>query len=106
MKVKHLLIALLILSACSSQRKITSPYGTFTDERDGHVYKTVKIGGTGFRIAKNLAYDFENGKSIARSEYYDRNPQNRWSTSRLYSSFDALLQGAACKGWHVPWDTK
>lgn len=102
MKQKYLLGLLFILCACSSQKKTAFNYGHFTDERDGHVYKTIKIGRQVW-MAENLAFDFRPGPKGARSDAFDNNPENAKLYGRLYN-FDALLQNAAPKGWHVPSD--
>ena len=102
MKSKHLLIILFILTACSAKKKIVYHYGSFTDERDGHVYKTIKIGNQTW-MAENLAYIFKPGPKGAESNYYQFGVDLNKICGRLYN-FDALLQGAAPKGWHVPSD--
>lgn len=102
MKAKNLIALSLILTACASAKKTTSNYSSFIDERDGHVYKTVKIGRQVW-MAENLAYDFKPGPKHAQSHDYDNNPENGKKYGRLYT-FDALLQHAAPKGWHVPSD--
>lgn len=93
MKTKQLLILLFMLTACAAQKASITNYGTFTDERDGHVYKTIKIGKQVW-MAQNLAF------KIDGSEYYDRNPANGETYGMLYDFYAA--QGAAPKGWHVP----
>jgi hypothetical protein len=102
MKIHQLLIPLILLSSCSAKHKTQLRYGKFTDERDGHVYKTVKIGKQVW-MAENLAYVFNPGPKNARSDEYDHNLENGKLYGRLYN-FDAVLQNIAPKGWHVPSD--
>ena len=66
-------------------------YGEFTDERDGQVYKTVKIGGQVW-MAENLNYaytgvPFDNGNytSDSTSWCYDNAPANCAKYGRLYT---------------------
>ena len=44
----------LIFSSCNKEEN-SGPEGTFTDSRDGKVYKTIKIGNQTW-LAENLAY--------------------------------------------------
>ncbi|SHG59001.1 major paralogous domain-containing protein [Fibrobacter sp. UWCM] len=66
-------------------------YGEFTDERDGQVYKTVKIGDQVW-MAENLNYaytgvPFDNGNytSDSTSWCYDNDPANCAKYGRLYT---------------------
>ena len=107
-------------------------YGEFIDERDGQVYKTVKIGGQVW-MAENLNYaytgvPFDNGyyTSDSTSWCYDNDPANCARYGRLYTwaaAMDSLgkwskngkkcgyiascsptypVRGICPKGWHLP----
>jgi len=110
-------------------------YGTMTDERDGKVYKTVKIGNQVW-MAENLNYadSVKTPSLIGRSTCYDDDPDNCNITGRMYSWVAAIdsialatdaenprecgpgkycdldgIQGICPVGWHLPsrseWET-
>ena len=96
-------------------------YGTMTDERDGKVYKTVKIGNQTW-MAENLNYadSVKTPSLLERSWCFNDDPQNCKVGGRLYTWAAAMdsvktgcgddseciptlpLQGLCPVGWHLP----
>ncbi len=99
-------------------------HGEMTDERDGQVYKTVKIGSQTW-MAENLnyAYPLQDSSSDSVSWCSDNVPENCTKYGRLYTwnaamdsasivnrqkgaipedYYDYTLPGACPKNWHIP----
>lgn len=93
MQIKRLFILIFLLTACAAKKYPQSNYGTFTDERDGHIYKTVRVGKHVW-MAQNLNYKIDGGK------YYNAIPENGDIYGMLYD-FNAA-KTVAPKGWHLP----
>jgi uncharacterized protein (TIGR02145 family) len=110
-----LMVPLLIFNSCK-KNDVSGPEGTFTDSRDGHVYKTIKIGNQTW-MAENLAYlpsvNSSNQGSSDEPRYYVYGYQgsdvNEAMVSDNYFKYGVLYNWEAAKtgcptGWHVPSD--
>ncbi|EOZ96061.1 hypothetical protein A33Q_2654 [Indibacter alkaliphilus LW1] len=90
-------LLILILSACFSEQNDDDPspaeFGSFTDDRDGQVYRTIQIGNQ-IWMADNLNFETE------FSRCYENNSQNCEIHGRLYNWWEAM---EACPdGWKLP----
>lgn len=110
-------MVLLIAGSCKkNDDNNINPVNTFTDIRDGNVYKIVTIGDQVW-MAENLRYSGNipqvnessaweaihwNGTEEPAWCYYDNNPANDEIYGKLYNWY-AVNTGTLCPpGWHIP----
>lgn len=97
-----------ILAVALTTSNILAQIGSFTDTRDGKIYKTIKIG-TQIWMAENLAYKTSNtldkqGNSLAWCTGYPNNINDATKYGYLYSFEAAKI--ACPTGWHLPTDAE
>ena len=85
-------------------------YGSFTDSRDGHVYKTITIG-TQTWMAENLAYLPVGASSTTVGSEVSGNDSKPFYYITDLTKYGVLYnwnasQSAAPTGWHLPTDTE
>ena len=96
---RFICFALILLGSCkknsnTNEEKVEQILtGTFTDSRDGQIYKTVKIGNQWW-FAQNLNY------TIGNSWCYNNSADSCAIYGRLYDWQTALT--ACPPGWHLP----
>jgi len=110
-----LLFPLLFIVSCK-KNDVPGLEGTLTDSRDGHVYKTIKIGNQTW-MAENLAYlpsvnPSSQGSSDEPLNYvygYEGSDVNEAMESDNYLKYGVLYNWEAASnacptGWHLPTD--
>ena len=116
------------IKRCKSLNEDNCEYGTLTDERDGHVYKTVKVGDQWW-MAENLNFRYMQktkkldsssfciNDSLENCEKYGRlylwsaamDSANLYSENKRYCGSDVLcnqyssVRGVCPEGWHLPY---
>lgn len=105
--------ALLMISNCKKEDKpsFVHEYGSFTDTRDGHTYKTIEIGSQTW-FAGNLAYEGAGKEITDFLEWANDTTYNAWcyydnDKATYESTYGILYQWGvatiACPaGWHLP----
>ena len=125
----------IVAMPCKTESEDNCEYGTLVDERDGQIYKTVRIGNQ-IWMAENLNYAYLQpiAELDSSSWCYDNDPENCKKFGRLYlwmaavdsaamfsfdysvnckmlewsvqCSPDTRIQGACPSGWHLPLESE
>ncbi len=114
----------LIFLLCSIVSFAQNTTGTFTDKRDGKIYKTVVIGNQVWTIKNLDVSTFRNGDPITEAKtkeewiktgkerkpawcYYDNDTANGRIYGKIYNWYAVNdTRGLAPAGWHVPTDAE
>lgn len=102
--LKVVLLCVFTICAVSCKKNVDEPitpswnYSTFTDSRDGKIYKSIVIG-TQEWMADNLAFKTETGSWI-----YGGSVELGDKYGRLYTWDAAII--AVPAGWHLPTDSE
>ena len=100
---------IIFFSACDKDDPFDAMSGTFTDERDGHQYKWVKIGEQ-IWMAENLAYiPFQPCASDEQCGVWVYNYEGEGSYGSMLSTYGCLYDWDTAMevcpdGWHIPSD--
>ena len=108
-----------LATPCKTETEDSCEYGTLNDERDGQIYKTVKIGNQWW-MAENLNYEYKVNDSTYGSYCYNNSADSCAKYGRLYTWAAAMdstttgcgygksctathpVQGICPSGWHLP----
>ncbi|NQU88385.1 MAG: fibrobacter succinogenes major paralogous domain-containing protein [Mariniphaga sp.] len=112
--MKKYIITMIFVASFMTQKTHAQETGTFTDSRDGQVYKTVQIGSQVW-MAENLAYlpsvspPSSGSKTVIHNYVYDYDGSSvkAAKTNMNYSTYGVLYNWTsalkACPdGWHLP----
>lgn len=95
MKTKLIKISLIFIGVFMSSGLSAQNNNCFTDNRDGHIYKTIKIG-TQIWMAENLAFKTDSGSMLYNND--DKNLKFGY----LYNLEVIPHMNICPKGWRLP----